>query len=488
MAFHFDLTIIYNIIWGLLFINTLIAFITVFRKPRSISSVLAWMVTLVFLPGIGFILYAFCGRGIDGEIVYRFSEHHQSRLKEINRAIERKNAVFFENEEAGEVTLLQRYFTNSTDTPLTKGNKIEFITDGQEKFERLFADIRNAKDNIHVEYYAFFDDHIGNRFVDLLVEKAQEGVEIRLIFDPWGGQSSIKMFKRLTDVGGKVVPFITSRGLIRKTRLNYHLHRKIVVIDGKIAWTGGFNVGDQYLETTKKFGYWRDTHARIVGTASFLLQEVFLKDWNASVSHEQDTLEYEDRYFVFPEIAECGQTSIQIVADGPESPQQIIKGGFVKMILAAEERIWIQTPYLIPDDSMVDALRIAVRSGVDVRIMIPCKPDHPFIYRATEYYANLLQKQGVKIYIYENGFIHAKTILTDQEISSIGTTNQDIRSYDLNFEVNAFCYDKKVNAEMVEIFEKDMQDSTLLTKEMIDDQSRWLRFRQNFSRLLSPIL
>ncbi|HIY58597.1 MAG TPA: cardiolipin synthase [Candidatus Tetragenococcus pullicola] len=488
MNFHIDISVIYNILVGLLTINTIIAFITVFRKPRSIASVLAWMVTLVFLPGIGFILYAFCGRGIDGEIIYRFSEHHQSRLTEINDQIKIRNQAFKKDDLQINSQLLQKYFINSADVPLTKGNEIEFVTDGQEKFARLFEDIRQAKDNVHVEYYAFFDDAIGHRFLDLLVEKAQEGVEVRLIFDPWGGQSSIKMFKPLIEAGGKVVAFITSRGLIRKTRLNYHLHRKIVIIDGKISWTGGFNVGDQYLEITEKFGYWRDTHARIVGMGSFLLQEIFIKDWNASVVQEEDSLDYEDRYFVFPEEKEVGETSMQVVADGPESSQQIIKGGFLKMILGAEKRVWIQTPYLIPDDSMLDALLIAVRSGVDVRIMIPCKPDHPFIYRATQYYANQLQKQGVKIYIYDNGFLHAKTILTDNEISSVGTTNQDIRSYDLNFEVNAFCYDPKVNQKVAEIFEKDMEKSTLLTAEIIKKQSYWLRFRQNFSRLLSPIL
>ncbi|HLQ39388.1 MAG TPA: cardiolipin synthase [Tetragenococcus sp.] len=488
MDLRADLAIFYQIISALVTINTVIAFITVFRRPRSITSVIAWMMTLVFLPGIGFILYAFCGRGIDGETVYLLSEKHQRRIKEINEIIEKNNHSFPERMVNEETYLLEDYLQGMDESPITLGNQLTFFTDGKEKFNHLFEDIRKAEDNVHVEYYAFFDDRIGNKFLDVLVEKAQEGVEVRLIFDPWGGKTDIKFFRPLIKAGGKVVPFITSRNLIRKTRLNYHLHRKIVVIDGKIGWTGGFNVGDQYLETTEKFGYWRDTHGRIVGTASFSLQEIFIRDWNASVKDEADMLEYEDRYFVIDETDSQGQIMMQVVADGPESKEQLIKDGFIKMIVTARKRVWIQTPYLIPDDSMTSALAIAVKSGVDVRIMIPCMPDHPFIYRATQYYANYFTAIGVKIYIYETGFIHAKTILSDASLASFGTTNQDIRSYDLNFEVNAFCYDKTINQELAEIFEKDMENCSLLTPEMIKKQSYWLRFKQNFSRLLSPIL
>ena len=179
---------------------------------------------------------------------------------------------------------------------------------------------------------------------------------------------------------------------------------------------------------------------------------------------------------------------MQVVADGLDDDDQILKGGFIKMILSAKKRVWIQSPYLIPDDSMLDALSIAVRSGVDVRIMIPSMPDHPFIYRATQYYANFLHKKGAKIYIYNGGFLHAKTMIVDHELSSFGTTNQDIRSYALNFEVNAFAYNQEITDELATIFKADLLESTLLTSDMIQAQSKWLRFKQAFSRLLSPIL
>lgn len=396
MDLRTDLAILYQIIWGLILINTVVAFITVFRRPRSITSILAWMMTLVFLPGLGFILYAFCGRGIDRETVYLFSEQHQKRIREINEMIEKNNQYYPPKTYPYEADLLKQYFAGMDESPLTRGNHVEFFTDGEQKFSHLFEDIRKAKDNVHVEYYAFFNDEIGNAFLDLLVKKAREGVEVRLVFDPWCGRTNVRFFKPLQEAGGKVIPFITSRNLIRKTRLNYHLHRKIVVIDGEIGWTGGFNVGDQYVGTTEKFGYWRDTHARIVGTASFSLQEIFIRDWNASIKNKKDLLEYEESYFVLPTQDDNVDVPMHVVADGPESIEQVIEGGFIKTIVAAKERVWIQTPYLIPDDSMTSALQVALRSGVDVRIMIPCMPDHPFIYRATQYYANCFKNLVLK--------------------------------------------------------------------------------------------
>src|SRR5699024_756501 len=184
-----DLAIFYQIISALVTINTVIAFITVFRRPRSITSVIAWMMTLVFLPGIGFILYAFCGRGIDGETVYLLSEKHQRRIKEINEIIEKNNHSFPERMVNEETYLLEDYLQGMDESPITLGNQLTFFTDGKEKFNHLFEDIRKAEDNVHVEYYAFFDDRIGNKFLDVLVEKSQEGVEVRLIFDPWGGKT-----------------------------------------------------------------------------------------------------------------------------------------------------------------------------------------------------------------------------------------------------------------------------------------------------------
>lgn len=486
------MTIFIIILVGLLLLNTAAALITVFRKPRNISSVLAWILTLLFLPGLGFLIYLFCGRGIDGQKVFNLSSADKAKIAEIKEQVDQDNLKANGTLDINLLTdarVLNKYFRNMDASPLSKRNSLDIYTDGKEKFEALFEDIRKAEDTVHVEYYSFFNDRIGNRFLSLLCDKVKEGVAVHLIYDPWGSPgANKKFFKDFVALGGKVTPFITSKDMIRKTRLNYHLHRKIVVIDGKIGWTGGFNVGDQYLGESKKFGYWRDTHIRLVGTSVFSLQEIFIMDWNASVQHPSDKMDYSANYFRIANDEELGNLALQVVSDGPDTEEEILKSGFIKMILSAEKSVWIQTPYLIPDESMINALLIAVRSGIDVRIMIPCMPDHPFIYRATQYFANYLHMRGVKIYMYQNGFLHAKTMIIDNEICMVGTTNQDIRSYALNFEVSTFIYDAKIASRLTEIFEHDIAQSILLTDEIMSNQTHWLRFKQNFSRLLSPIL
>jgi cardiolipin synthase len=259
------------------------------------------------------------------------------------------------------------------------------------------------------------------------------------------------------------------------------------VVDGTIGYTGGFNIGDQYLGRKKKFGNWRDTHIRIIGSGVFGLQARFILDWNATSPRDQiDEEEVEAKYF--PVTTTKGNVNMQIVSSGPDSDLQQIKMGYIKLITMATDYCWIQSPYLIPDDSVLDALRIAAMSGVDVRIMVPSMPDHPFVYRATQYYARQLADDGVKIYFYNDGFIHSKTMVIDDEIASVGSANLDYRSFKLNFEINSFIYDQKFSTDMRNIFLNDIDNSTLQTPELFDQQSLWLKFKQTFSRLLSPIL
>ena len=327
--------------------------------------------------------------------------------------------------------------------------------------------------------------------LNLLIKKAKEGVKVKLLYDAWGSLGATKAwFDQLNKAGGEVLPFVTSRNMITRYRINYHLHRKIVIVDGKTSWTGGFNVGDQYLGRKKKFGYWRDSQVRIVGSASLLLQERFVMDWNASIQDEAQLITFNT--LLFPDLDENeihpGDVATQIISDGPDRDNANMRNGIIKLMFQAKKRLWLQTPYLIPDDAMFATLQTIAMSGVDLRIMIPCKPDHPFIYRATQWYANELSRYGVKIYIYDKGFIHAKTIVVDDDFSTVGSMNQDYRSYDLNFEDVAVFYDKNFTEEVAKSFEQDMQDSTLLTPEMIEQQGRWLRTLQSFSRMLSPIL
>lgn len=484
----------------ILIINTTVAIITVFHRPRNITSTLAWLLALLMLPVVGFLLYAFLGRGIAEENIFDISHQEHIGLAQIKYMILNDNRLeqhnFDPNASTHKAKLLIHYFNRTEDAPLSKRNKVKVFTDGEAKFKALFKDIRAAKETVHVEYYSFFNDDIGNEFLDLLTQKAKEGLEVRLVYDPWGSPKANKRwFKDFEKAGGQVTSFITSQNLIAKTRLNYHLHRKVVVVDGLISWTGGFNVGDQYLGRSKKFGYWRDTHVRIVGTASSSLQERFIMDWNASIKDDAKKVAYNEKYFKTATAASCdeasdacGNSSIQVVSDGPDTQEEILKGGTVRAILEAKKSILIQTPYLIPDESIINALMVAARSGINIKIMIPCMPDHPFIYRATQYYATFLHQFGIEIYIYNNGFLHAKTLVIDDEVCCVGSMNQDFRSYGLNFECNTYIYDRAISHELTEIFFDDINQSTLLSDEMIENQSHWLKFKQYFSRLLSPIL
>ena len=325
----------------------------------------------------------------------------------------------------------------------------------------------------------------------LLEEKAAEGVEVRLLYDAFGSHGTKpKDFNRLIQNGGHVHTFVTSQRALLRFRLNYHDHRKIVAIDGKIGYTGGFNIANQYVNPTKKFGYWRDTHIRIYGAAASLLQLRFLTDWNVSVP-EQKKVAYHLDYFFQKELGKDDKrenTSIQLVSSGPNNEREQIKLSFIKLITAAKKRVWIQTPYLVPDESVIAALKIAASSGVEVKIMIPNKPDHPFIYRATQYYARQLIKENVQILVYENGFLHAKTLIMDDEICMVGSANQDVRSYRLNFETSAVIYDPAFLTQLADQFLQDEKQCTPMTTETVKEMSGWLLFKQQISRLFSPIL
>lgn len=287
----------------------------------------------------------------------------------------------------------------------------------------------------------------------------------------------------MIELGGEVEVFFPSIFPLINPRLNFRNHRKIVVIDGRIGYIGGFNVGDEYIGLNNKFGYWRDTHLRIEGSSVLPIQTRFILDWNQASEHK---IEYSERYF--PAIPKKGDVAMQIISSGPDTDWPTIKNAYLKLLMEAKRYIYIQTPYFIPDNSFLNAIEVASLSGIDVRIMIPNKPDHLFVYWATYSYIGELLKAGAKVYIYDKGFIHAKTIVIDDEAASVGTANIDVRSFKLNFEVNAFIYDKLVCHELAEIFEKDILDSRELTLEQYENRSVIIKFKESISRLLTPIL
>ncbi|HIZ96350.1 MAG TPA: cardiolipin synthase [Candidatus Ligilactobacillus excrementavium] len=484
---------IFNIVVIVFFVNTLFAIVTVFKEKRDISATWAWLLVLNLLPGIGFLIYLFAGKKISKERIFDIKAQEKLGIDQL---------VSLQKEQWNEKELLpydvltneaqqtSRLFLEADQAIFTNNNQVKVYTDGQEKFAKLLADIENAQDHIHIEYYTFYSDEIGYQVLDALEKAQTRGVNVRVIYDSMGSRGQVRnFFKPLEELGGQAEPFFGSKkSYFHSPRLNYRDHRKIVVIDGVIGYIGGFNIGDQYLGRLEKFGYWRDTHLRVVGNAAVALQSQFFMDWNATVknSAESAPIEYADRYF--PLQRGQGTTGIQIVSSGPDNETEAIKLGYLKLISNAHDYIYIQTPYLIPDDSVMEALSVAAYSGVKVRIMIPSKPDHAFVYRATEYYAKELLEKGIEIYKYDEGFLHAKTMVVDGQMCSVGSANLDFRSFKLNFEVNAFCYDRKLAVELTDIFKQDLKFCTLLSAEYFAQQSRWLRFKQYFSRLLSPIL
>ena len=482
--------IIKLIIWGIILINEIAALYTVFREKRDIAATWAWLLVLTLIPVLGFILYAFLGRKLPQDKMERIQS--QTEL-ELSAALEEQKKQFLDMPRPKKQTMRMyrrtiMLFQSIDNAFLTRHNQVDIYTDGQRLFQKMFYDLSNAQKSIHIEFYTIYNDRIGNQLRTLLEQKAAEGVEVLVLYDSWGSMGVKRSFyDALRQNGGLAEPFLMTHSNLFDFRLNYRDHRKIVTIDGKIGYVGGFNVGDQYLGRLPKFGYWRDTHLRVIGGGVYSLQQRFIRDWNASQRHVQDKIIHYRPYFP-PITVKQGNTALQIVSNGPESPLEKIKLGYLRLINAAQDHIWIQTPYLIPDDSVLDALRIAIHSGVDVRIMIPCKPDHPFVYRATQYYARQLANEGATIYFYQNGFLHAKTMVVDGKMASVGSANLDFRSFKLNFEINAFMYDHHITDQLEQIFVNDIRNCKVMTPEMFAAQPVWLRFKQTFSRLFSPIL
>lgn len=472
----------------ILTLNIIFAMAVIFLERKNASSTWAWVLVLFFLPVVGFMFYLLLGRQLRKKHLFRWEGRKDigiDKLISYQIGALKENKLEFNDETVAKHKDLMYMNLSTSNAVLTQDNAITIFDDGADKFERLIEDILAAKDHIHVQYYIFKVDNLGKRIINALIKKAKQGVKVHVLYDEMGSRGVKKRhFSELTEAGGQIEVFFPSIFPMINPRLNFRNHRKIVVIDGRIGYIGGFNVGDEYLGLKSKFGYWRDTHLRIEGSAVQPLQTRFLLDWNqASLKHR---ITYSDRYF--PAIPKKGDAALQIVSSGPDTDYTAIKNSYVKMIMSAQKYVYIQTPYFIPDESFLTAVQIAALSGIDVRIMLPNKPDHPFVYWATYSYAGQLLKAGARIYHYEKGFIHAKMIVVDDEISTVGTANIDVRSFSLNFEINAFIFDCGISHNLAEIFEKDIFDCSELTLEIYENRSTLIKFKESISRLLSPIL
>ena len=469
-------------------LNILFAITVIFLERKKPSSTWAWLLVLFFLPFVGFFLYLLLGRQLRKKHLFRWDGRKDIGIEQlINYQIEaiENNELELRTEHIKNYSHLIYMNLKTNNAVLTQDNDVKIFDDGSDKFEALISDIIHAKNHIHIQYYIFKLDNLGQRIMNVLIKKAKQGVKVRVLFDEMGSRGIRKRhFKELIEAGGEVEVFFPSILPLINPRLNFRNHRKIAVIDGRIGYIGGFNVGDEYLSLSDRFGYWRDTHLRIEGSAVHPLQTRFILDWNQA-SAKNDII-YAERYF--PIIPQKGTAALQIISSGPDTEWEVIKNNYLHLIANAKKYVYIQSPYFIPDESFFDAIRIATLTGIDVRIMIPNKPDHMFVYWATYSYVGPLVEAGAKVYHYEKGFIHAKMIVVDDEIASVGTANIDVRSFSLNFEVNALLYDRLLAHRLAEIFERDIMDCSELTLELYKNRSNYTKFRESMSRLLSPIL
>ncbi|TJX14023.1 cardiolipin synthase [Tissierella creatinini] len=472
-----------NLIW----INILLGILLIFFERKNPIATWLWLMVLMFLPGIGFILYLFLGQDLSKSKMFKLKEDEDNCYSNIAEEQEKKlenNKFYYKDPNFRNYSDLIKMHLISSKSYFTQNNSVELFFSGEEKFKALLESIQKAERFIHMEYYIFKKDDLGQIVLEALTNKAKEGLEVKLLVDGMGGRTLTKKFLQpFIDAGGEFGVFFPPFIPIFNVRINYRNHRKIVIIDGKEAYLGGFNIGDEYIGKKKKFGYWRDTHIKITGSAIGSLQWRFFLDWRYATNKSVGSCQS----YLVDESSEK-TVGIQIVTSGPDSKWPSIKDGYMKIIANARNKIYIQTPYFIPDDSILEAIRIAGLSGVDVRIMIPNKPDHIFVYWASHSYIGELLRAGVKFYNYEKGFLHPKVFIMDDFVSSVGTANLDIRSFKLNFEVNAFIYDEITNLKLTEQFFKDLKDCTEITLENYSKRSKIVKIKESISRLLSPIL
>lgn len=470
-------------------INMIIAFIIIFLERKNPSATLAWILVLFVLPVIGLPLYIIFSQNITRQKIYKFTDNEigiiNSGLADQFEKIDREEFEFSTDTARKWKNLikLNQIYGNAF---LTQDNEIEIFTDGRKVFESFMQDIRGAGKSINVMTYILKDDRVGRAFIDALTEKAKEGVQVRLLMDAMGSRFiSDWNLKELIRAGGKAAYFFKPKLKVINLKLNYRNHRKIAVIDGNKGYIGGFNIAREYLGYKKRFGYWRDTHISVRGSAVQDLNAEFIMDWRFA---SKERVELDKTYLSVHIPRGSGSSPVQILSCGPNSKREEIKLAMMKMITSAEKSVYLQTPYFVPDPSMLEALKMAAQSGIDVRIMIPCMADHLFVYWATYAYCGELIRCGARVFVYDGGFLHAKTLTVDGEVTTIGSANFDQRSFRLNFESNAVIYDSRVAAEMEKIFLKDIKKGHEMTLQVYRDRGIIIKFKEAVSRLLSDIL
>lgn len=484
--------VFYTVISVVYFLFVLSLVLIVVLENRQPVKTIAWILVLLFLPVVGLVAYFFFGKN-------RKREFFMTRACAAQLA--RRSAVRFYS--CGFPVLPPEYhqliklFRRQSGAFPYDDNNIQMFTRGQDMLDALMRDILSARRHIHIEFYIIDDDKIGNLVCNALIEKAKAGVKVRLVYDDVGcWKVKNRFFQRMKDAGVEVEGFLPVRFPKFTSKVNFRNHRKIVVIDGFIGYIGGMNLAERYfMPTAKNSEPWRDTHLRVTGNAVAGLQRAFLTDWYvASGELIKDKLYYpqEDEHLMRmlsdKEEYVCRKALVQIVTAIPTSTWPDIMQGMIMAIMRAKKYCYLQTPYFMPTEGMLFAIQTAALSGVDVRVMLPFKADGFLVTWASRSYIGEIMKAGVRVYLYTKGFLHAKTLVCDDSLSSCGSTNLDFRSFEHNFEVNAFIYNKDMALKMKDVFLKDQKDCTLLNVNNWRNRPFWNRMGESFIRVLSPLL
>lgn len=366
--------------------------------------------------------------------------------------------------------------------PFTTGNDVELLLNGEATFQSIFAGIDAAKEYVLVEFYILRDDQLGRELQKRLIAKAREGLRVHLVYDEMGSTDLPRRYvDELRAAGAKVFPFNTTQGKANRWQLNFRNHRKIVITDGTAAWVGGHNVGDEYLGRDPKFGLWRDTHVKITGPAVFSVQMAFLEDWQWA-SRELLTLNWD------PQPAPSGaRRGVLCLPSGPSDPLETCTLFFLHAINSATNRLWIASPYFVPDEQFVSALQLAALRGVDVRVLVPDKTDNALVNLSGWSYVPELEKAGIKVYRHGKGFMHQKVTLIDEHYCTIGTANFDNRSFRLNFEITIAVADAEFTAQVRKMLEQDFADAREVHTSDYEQSGFWRRFAVRAARLMAPV-
>lgn len=452
--------------------------VIVLKENRNPIRSLAWVIALVFLPVVGLIFYLFFGRSLRGE-------HMISRMnkRKILNTMTPTHINITELDISPSSKNLIKLGRSLKSSLYSENNSIEIFTTGEDKFKALKEDLRNASKSIYLQYYIFSDDNIGNEIADILIRKAKEGVEVKVIYDHVGSfGAKRKFFRRMQDNGIDVHPFFRVNFPQLANRINWRNHRKLVVIDGEIGYIGGMNIADRYVYGDSEGGPWRDTHFRMKGDIIESLTYSFVIDWNFKNSPE--AMEYP----VPVKTSLSNRTGMQLISSGPTDSWDSLALCFHKAISSATRSIYIQTPYFLPTDALQHALEAAALSKIDVRIMIPGHNDSRMLQYASYSYITQCLKAGIKVYIYNPGMLHAKSIIIDDDIVFAGSTNFDYRSFENNFECSLIVYDKEFNRSMRDIFFEDLAECTKLNFTTWRKRPLPQRALESVLRLVSPIL